>query len=389
VSLPATEPARFRDIDWRWALPRIAAVFIVTRLLVLAVAVAVETVEPPPPQGVRIDERPILASLTSWDGEWYLSIAETGYHAEFDDFPDYAFFPAYPVTIRALSFLTGGDLALASVLSSNLAFGLALIVLYALSVRHLTPPRAVLSLWFLALAPGAIGFTLSYSESLFLLLAAGAFLAAEWRRPWLVGLALAVAAVARAPGVLLLVPIVVLYVQRDGWRPTRDWLPLLLAPAALALYLGYLGWLTGDPLAPINAQVFWDDFGGSLEAATATGANGAEVVSGTVIESPVDILLNPLVAMSLAAIAFYLFLFVYFRPDRIRAPYWIVAITAVVGVLLAGRPYSIARYFSVAWPFDWVLANRRSRIGRGLVLGMFAAGQVVLLWLAFDWRLAP
>ena len=89
----------------------------------------------------------------------------------------------------------------------------------------------------------------------------------------LVGALLAVAAISRAPGILLVLPILLLYVQRDGWRPTRDWLPLLLAPVALALYLGYLGWLTGDFLAPIHAQVHWDAFGGSVEAAMAeTGA---------------------------------------------------------------------------------------------------------------------
>ena len=343
-----------------------------------------------PPDGVRVDERPIITSLTSWDAEWYLSIAESGYHAEFGDFPDYAFFPAYPVTVRALGLLTGGDLAVASVLASNLAFALALVVLFALSMRYLTRERSILSLWFLALAPGALAFTLSYSESLFLLLATGAFLAAERRRAWVVGALLTVAAISRAPGILLVAPILLLYMQRDGWRPTRDWMPLMLAPAALLLYLGYLGWLTGDFLAPIHAQVHWDAFGGSVESAMAeTGVSEAAEVTGTVISGPVDILLNPLVAISLISIAFYLFLFVYFRHDRITAPYWLVAITAVVGVLMAGRPYSIARYFAVAWPFDWVLANRQSRIGRGVVLVVFAVGQAALAWLAFDWRLTP
>ena len=35
-------------IDWRWALPRIALVFLVSRLLVLSVAVAVESTQAPP-----------------------------------------------------------------------------------------------------------------------------------------------------------------------------------------------------------------------------------------------------------------------------------------------------------------------------------------------------
>ena len=103
VSLPATAPPRLSDIDWRWALPRILLVFIVTRLLVLAVVVAVETTQPMPPEGARADDRPILGSLTAWDGIYYLDIVENGYQADADPFPNYAFFPAYPALVRATS----------------------------------------------------------------------------------------------------------------------------------------------------------------------------------------------------------------------------------------------------------------------------------------------
>jgi Gpi18-like mannosyltransferase len=141
--------------------------------------------------------------------------------------------------------LTGGDLALAAVLVSNLAFALALVALYALSVRYLTPERSIGSLWFLSLAPGAIAFSFAYSESLFLLLAVCALLAAELRRPWLVGLALAAAAVSRVPGILLLLPVLAIYVQQRGWRPTREWVPLVLAPLALVAQFVAV-WLVTD-----------------------------------------------------------------------------------------------------------------------------------------------
>lgn len=261
-----------RDIDWRWALPRIAVVFIVTRLLVLVVVVAFETTQPAPLGGILLDDRPVVGALTSWDAEYYLSIAEDGYHAEVDGLPDYAFFPAYPVIIRAVSLLTGGDLGVAALLASNALFALALVVFYALSVRRQSPERSMLSLWFLALAPGGIGFAFAYTEGLFLLLATGAFLAAELRRPWLVGLALAMAALSRVPGILLLLPIAVLYIQRDGWKPSRHWVPLVLAPIALVLHFGAVWLVTGDPMAPINAQDYWN--------AGAAGAEGATTLAG-------------------------------------------------------------------------------------------------------------
>ena len=271
-SSPVPAPARIEAstrIDWRWALPRLAAVFVVTRLLVMLVALGAEASQPVPADIVRVEDRPILASLTLWDGEYYLGIAADGYHADPAYGPDYAFYPGYPATIRALSLVTLGDLGVASVLASNLAFFLALAVLYALSVRYLSRERAILALWFLALAPGAAAFGLSYSDSLFLLLVASAFLAMETRHPWLAGMALALATLTRAPGILLGLPLLALLIARDGWRPTRAWVPLLLAPLALAGWFAWLGWLTGDPLAAISAQAYWEPVasGGQVVAA--------------------------------------------------------------------------------------------------------------------------
>ena len=382
VSLPATAPQRLSDIDWRWALPRILLVFLVTRLLVLSVAVAVEVTQPVPPEGVRIDERAVIGSLTAWDGTYYLGIAEDGYHAEVDDFPDYAFYPGYPILVRATMLFTGGDAGIAALVVANLAFLLALVALYALSVRHLEPGRAVLSLWFLSLAPGAIAYTLSYSDGLLLLLAVCAFLAMEMRHGWLAGIALALATLTRAPGILLGLPLLMLIVERDGWRPTRAWLPLLLAPLVLLGFYGYLWWLTGDPMAAISAQSYWR----APDPAATDAASVAVPDEGTM---GMGLAPSWIVVLWVGSLAFYSFLFVFFRHDRIRPAYWAVAIIALLTVFLSGRLQSAPRYMAVAWPFDWVLANRQSRVGRGAVLAGFAAIQVLLLWLAFTWSVPP
>jgi hypothetical protein len=373
-------PSRLPGIDWRWALPRIAAVFLATRLLVLVVALAVEVSQPAPASLVRVEERPVLSSLTLWDGEYYLGIAADGYHADPSYGPDYAFYPGYPVTIRAAAALTLGDIGAASVAASNGAFFLALLMLYALSVRYLPRDRAILSLWFLALAPGAIAFALSYSDSLFLLLAVSAFLAAETRHPWLAGVGLALATLTRAPGILLALPLLLLFVQRDGWRPTRAWLPLLVAPIALAGWFVWLWWLTGDPMAAVSAQSYWDP-----PAASGTVIEGA----GVPREHVAGLAPGLVTALWLGSVMFHCFLFVFFRPDGVRPAYWLVAILAVGSVFMAGRLQSAPRYLAIAWPFDWVLAGRASRVGRGIVLASFAGLQVVTLWLAFTWQVPP
>ncbi len=383
VSLPAAGPypspiAGATRIDWRWALPRIAVVFVVTRLLVLLVAMAVEGSQPAPADVVRVEDRPVLASLTLWDGEYYLGIAADGYHADPAYGPDYAFYPAYPATIRALSLVTLGDLGLASVLASNLAFLLALGVLYALSVRYLSRERAILALWFLALAPGAAAFGLSYSDSLFLLLAASAFLAMETRHPWLAGAALALATLTRAPGILLALPLLVLLIAEGGWRPTRAWLSLLLAPLALAGWFAWLGWLTGDPLAAISAQAYWEP--------VASGAQAVTTAPRSHVAGPAPELI---IGLWLGTLLFHVFLLVFFRHDRVRPAYWLVALLALGSIVLAGRLQSAPRYLAVAWPYDWALAGRASTVGRGLVLAAFAGLQVACLWLAFTWQVPP
>jgi hypothetical protein len=386
VSLPDDTSPRLADIDWRWALPRIALLFIATRLLVLAVALAVEVTESAQPAGASIDERPIITSLTGWDSTYFLGIAESGYHADPSYGPDYAFYPLYPVVIKVASLPTLGDTAVAAILAANGAFALALVALYALSVRYLTPARALLSLWFLALAPGAAAFTLAYADSLFLFLTVGVFLAAELRRPWIAGIALALATITRAPGLLLILPVLVLYIQRDGWRPTRSWIPLLLAPLALAGFFAYTWWLTGDPIAPVSAYEYWrsPEAPGLVSAGDVIAGNAPTQVDATLSVAPQGVVL-----LWIGTLAFYIFLYVFFRHSPIRGAYWLVAILAMAGIFLSGQTQSAPRYLAVAWPFDWALASRRSRVGQRIVLTGFATAQVVFLWLHFTWRVPP
>ena len=163
------------------------------------------------------------------------------------------------------------------------------------------------------------------------------------------------AALTRVPGILLLLPLLVLYISRDGLRPTRDWIPLFLAPLAVGLFLVYLWTVTGDLLAPLHAQDYWRASGPNAEAVVAE--SGRETSAATMVISAAPPFI---VALWVATIVFYTFLFVYFRHDRIGPAYWIVAALAIFGVFASGKLLSAPRYIVVAWPFDWVLANRES-----------------------------
>ncbi len=149
-------------------------------------------------------------------------------------------------------------------------------------------------------------------------------------------------------------------------------------------FYGYLWWLTGDPLAAISAQSYWrTPDPAEAEALVPATATSDEVSLGMGVAP------SWIVALWVGSIAFYAFLFVFFRHDRIRPAYWVVAIISLVTVFLSGRLQSAPRYLAVGWPFDWVLANRESRLGRGAVLLVFAVVHVLLLWFAFTWTMPP
>ncbi len=333
------------SISWRSVLPTLVAVFIATRLVVLLVAALSETTLAPPNPDPSWDERPIFSSLTGSDAVFYLGIADEGYHQEpvKAGYHDWVFFPLYPMAIRAVSVVTLGDLSLAAILVSNVSFLAAMATLYALSRRHLDHDTSLRSVTYLAIAPGAVAFAMAYGESLFLLLSVGAFLAAEHRRWATMGVLVGLAALTRLPGVLLVVPLLVLQWQAFG-RPRLPMAWLALGPLALVGFMAYQGVAIGDPLGFLSAQRAWD---------IPPLISSETPASSTAIFSPLPWLL-------IGTLLGYTFLFVFMRADRIRLPYVVYAVVAVLTVLASGRLQSVGRYLAVAFPFAWVLANRRA-----------------------------
>lgn len=336
-------------LQWRAAIPRIVAVFLATRLIVLFVVLVLEGAIPLGYHGPTFTTAPILGGLTGEDSIYYLGIARDGYHLQpvANGHLDWAFFPLFPLATKVVSILTLGNVALAGVLVSNLAFLAAMFVLYRLSVIHLGHEIALRSTAFLAIAPGAVAFALAYSDSLFLLVALGAFLAAERRQLALAGVCYGLATLCRLPGLALGLPLIAV-LMTDGGRPTRSWLWLLLGPLALLGFYAYLGAVTGDFFANLTAQATW---------------NIAPVLSDP---TPVNTTDQPVAAFSILPIVLivtllvYVFLFVYIRGDRIPLPYAILAAVSFGTVLASLRLQSVARYLVVAWPFSWILACRSS-----------------------------
>src|SRR5437764_6951144 len=199
-----------------------------------------------------------LGSLAHWDAVWYLSIAQSGYAGRSNLT---AFFPLYPVAVRAATFnmLSSAVLLLAAYLVSAMAFMVALMLLQRLVELELGARRAGLSLWLVALWPASFFFSAPYSESLFLALSVGVFYAARTDRVPLGAALCALATATRPTGVLLLLPL--------GW---------------MAWKAGKLRWLA---VAPLGAVAF--SAGLALAGLRPFGWFEAERAWGHVFKGPV------------------------------------------------------------------------------------------------------
>jgi Mannosyltransferase (PIG-V) len=199
---------------------------------------------------------PVLSPLARWDAVWYLRIADSGYRGSD---ARAAFFPLYPLLVRSLSAPLGGSpaaLLVAAYVLAMAAFAGALALLYRLVSLELGRALARPTLLLLSVFPAAVFFGAPYAESLFLLLAVAAFLAARTDHWAWAGAAAAGAAATRSAGVLLLVPLVMLWWTSRG-RRARDAAWLALVPLGLAAYALFLGLTEGDALRFLDVQDAW------------------------------------------------------------------------------------------------------------------------------------
>lgn len=255
---------RARRVATREGLLYVLKVFVAVRLGLALIAV-LGTALLPPLHAVSVPGWPAPPAAPGWhnlftawerfDALWYLRIAAHGY-ANHDG--SAAFFPLYPLLVRAVSFALGNHPYAASLVVSNLAFLAGLAVLYAFTREEESEGVARRAVLYAAVFPTALFFVAPYSESLFLLLALVTLWAARRGRWAAAGLAGALAALTRNLGLLLVLPLAVEAVQQGRGRPRASALAWSAAPAAGTLaYLWYWRAISGDWLAPLHQQSGW------------------------------------------------------------------------------------------------------------------------------------
>ena len=200
--------------------------------------------------------------LTSWDGRWYLEIVRSGYPQSIPPNITYeqlearaAFFPLYPLLVRAVDVvLPGGDTLAA--LFTNLVLSMVAVVLVGLLARQwfdVAVARRAMVLF--AVFPGSFVMSFAYSETLLIVLAAACLLALSHDHWVLAGIAAALATAARPNGVALVAACAVAAVF--AIRARRDWMALIapvLAPVGFVAFQWFLAGHTGERAAWFRVQ---------------------------------------------------------------------------------------------------------------------------------------
>ncbi len=212
----------------------------------------------------------LLFSCYRWDVLHYVNISFQGYK----DTPDVAFFPLWPLLQHYTGLLLGGhypdSFYFAGLLLSNLFFYLALVLLYHLIADDFTPAVARRTLLYLIFTPYGLFFFAGYTESLFLLLCVATFLLLQRGRPldwWYAGLLGFLASLTRSTGLILGVPFLIIYLQHfwmssasnhHNWKEKLNaFVPILLLPLGLLVYILYLYYTKGDPFILTSQEAQW------------------------------------------------------------------------------------------------------------------------------------
>ncbi len=340
----------------------LVAIFVASRVVIVLAATVAEHLIPRNPGLNPGADGPILRSLTSWDGWYYLGIVAGGYRADpvVDAYSNVAFPPLYPALVKLLSLPFPAYAGLVSVLVSNVAFLLALGLLVRLGTPYLGRRRATLAAGLLVIYPFASAFAMAYTESLFLLLMVASFLAVErGHRAW-AGLFFALTVLCRLQGLALILPLAILMLRQDGWRPKPSLAWLLVGPIAAVGFLGFIATVTGSPTAFLDAQQAW----------------GREGLGGAAPGETLGAAFNPYLGALLITLLATVFLLVFVRVDRIPLEYALIPVLFIVAELSSGSLEAVGRITMAAFPLVWILANRRSIIARRtwptVSVGLFA-----------------
>jgi hypothetical protein len=197
----------------------------------------------------------VLGVWLRWDAVHYLNIAKYGYLQLSE--AESAFYPLYPALTRLISIPVGGDMLLGGLLISSLSAAALFVLFNWLARYHFGEESARWSTLVLASFPTALFFIAPYTESLYIALTLGAFIAAYKSKWGITGILGFLASLTRGPGaitVLALSWIAYDQLRKDQIKNPIHWLIArgfgLILPVLGSLL--YLYWRTMVGFAPLD-----------------------------------------------------------------------------------------------------------------------------------------
>jgi Gpi18-like mannosyltransferase len=330
---------------------------------------------------VSTNAHPFVNMWARWDGGWYLDIAKHGYSLVPGKQSSVAFFPLYPYLIRWIHDMIplSHDVGwlLIGIIISNASLLAGLTYFYALVLLDFDRGTAARAVLYLCVFPTTLFLSAVYSESLFIALVVSAFYYARTSRWVVAGVLAAAAALCRAPGVLLVIPLALEYLsqKRFQWRQIGpDFLALILAPIALAGHLAFLRWRFGA----------WNVI--SQSQATKGWNRHLTLPLETIVHSFQS--MNSWKGASELLFTIAMLGLVFFACLRLRPSYAVYAVVSLLFITSWGALTSAPRLGIVIFPFVIALAllGRNKTFNRAyLVFSAVLAAVAMVLFSQWGW----
>lgn len=277
-----------------------------------------------------------LALIIRWDAVWFQDIAQNGYQYNGPgQLSNIAFFPIFPLATRLLGWIFLNNTELAGWIISLLALIGSAYFLRRLVAEFHPKANKDQTLLFLLCFPAAVFFWAPYTETSLMFFSIAGLYFARRGNFWTAGALGFLAALARPPGFLIFIPLVIEYWirYRKGKLIRPSIISLALPPLGLISYFTYLWFAFGDPLAYFTVQSAWgrsfvlnaDHF---ITASSAAVSNlGMDVLYLTV-------------GLALSLLVLW----------RVRVSYGLYCLAMIILPIATGTLMSIGRYVGVLFP---------------------------------------
>ena len=329
----------------------------------------------------------LVTAWERWDALWFLRIATEGYA---DNDLSAAFFPLYPLLVRGVTVLIGGHALVAALIVSNVAFFGALLTVFELTRELFDRAMAKRVVLYLAIFPTAYFFVAPYTESLFLLLSAGAFLAAHRRRWEWAGLCGALAAGTRSIGLILVLPLLLQALAQwrersSGKRIDKELVTSLAWSGFVAVgtlsYLLFWERFAGDWLTPLDNQNGWLREFSFVWTSYARGTQEAFRFIGQFAGGYHQL---DWIFVTVGIVV------VVWLWRKVPLAYWVYAVLSLLvpmSFIFEGRPFmSMPRFILPIFPIFWGLAMIAEKLKiHDLIVTVSAAGLGILTVLFVNW----